>query len=144
MANGEWRIGRYGGRLLLRSSREKSLPRHALARQAPKLGHGRFIRIVDGTSVPRPRRPARTLWRIHGLHLPAAISAHHRGQKLDSIPVVKGEIRLGDRAYMQPDRIAIVIEGGGDVVVRAGWKSVRWREANATPCSRLRRGGERA
>jgi hypothetical protein len=27
-------------------------------------------------------------------------------------PVVKGEIRLGDQAYLQPDRIARVLEAG--------------------------------
>jgi hypothetical protein len=115
----------------------------ALARQAPKLGHGRFIRIVDGTSVPKAGKKAKQrsqLWRIHSaFDLPEERFGHfvltdqQEGEKLDSIPVVKGEIRLGDRAYMQPDRIATVIEGGGDVVVRAGWKSVRWRGADATP-----------
>jgi hypothetical protein len=28
------------------------------------------------------------------------------GEQLDRAPVIKGEIRLGDRIYMQPDRIA--------------------------------------
>src|SRR6266850_1808457 len=32
------------------------------------------------------------------------------GETLDRIPVVAGEIRLGDRAYLQPDRMATVIE----------------------------------
>ena len=46
--------------------------------------------------------------------------------KMDRIPVVKGEIRLADRAYLQPARMANVIEAGADVVIRAGWKSARW------------------
>ena len=34
--------------------------------------------------------------------------------------MVKGEIRITDRAYLQPDRIAGVLEEGADVVIRAG------------------------
>ena len=45
---------------------------------------------------------------------------------LDRIAVVKGEIRIADRAYLQPDRMAKVIDAGADVVIRAGWKSARW------------------
>jgi IS4 transposase len=40
--------------------------------------------------------------------------------------VIKGEIRIADRAHMQPDRIAAVLEGGGDVVIRSGWRHARW------------------
>ena len=48
------------------------------------------------------------------------------GERLDRIPVVKGEIRLADRAYLAAERIAAVIDAGGDIVVRAGWKNARW------------------
>jgi hypothetical protein len=34
---------------------------------------------------------------------------------------------------MQPDRIAAVLAQGGDVVIRAGWKSVCWRHADGAP-----------
>jgi len=34
---------------------------------------------------------------------------------------------------MQPDRIAAVRAQGGDVVIRAGWKSVRWGPADGAP-----------
>jgi IS4 transposase len=47
--------------------------------------------------------------------------------------VVKGEIRIADRAYMQPDRMAAVLEAGGDFVIRAGWRSVRWLDAKGRP-----------
>jgi IS4 transposase len=40
--------------------------------------------------------------------------------------VVKGEIRLADRAYLQPERMATLIKAGADFVIRAGWKSARW------------------
>src|SRR5437879_13220608 len=51
------------------------------------------------------------------------------GETLDRIPAVAGEIRLADRAYLQPDRMATLLEAGADIVIRAGWKSARWLDA---------------
>jgi Transposase DDE domain len=109
---------------------------HALAGAAPKASHGRLIRVIDATAVPKKGPNARKqneLWRIHSaFDLPDERFGHfeltdqQEGETLDRIPVVKGEIRLGDRAYLQPDRMAKVIEAGADVVIRAGWKSARW------------------
>ena len=55
------------------------------------------------------------------------------GERLDRIPVVRGEIRLGDRAYLQPDRMAAVLDAGADVLIRAGWKSACWLDAKGHP-----------
>src|SRR5882757_9119309 len=95
-----------------------------------------MIRIIDATTVPKKGLDARKkneLWRIHSaFDLPQERFGHFEltdqqaGETLDRIPVVAGEIRLGDRAYLQPDRMAAVIEAGADVVIRAGWKSARW------------------
>jgi hypothetical protein len=52
---------------------------------------------------------------------------------LDRIPVIKGEIRIADRAYLQPDRIALVLEAGADVLVRGKWKGARWRDKDGRP-----------
>ena len=107
-----------------------------LADAAPQASRGRLIRIIDATTVPKKGSKARTnnkLWRIHSaFDLPQERFGHFEltdqqaGETLDRIPVVKGEIRLADRAYLQPDRMAKVIEAGADVVIRAGWKSARW------------------
>ena len=117
---------------------------HALAGAAPKASHGRLIRIIDATAVPKKGPNARKqneLWRIHSaFDLPDERFGHfevtdqQQGETLDRIPVVKGEIRIADRAYLQPDRMAKVIEAGADVVIRAGWKSARWIDeaGNAT------------
>jgi len=109
---------------------------HALAGAVPKASHGRLIRIIDATTVPKKGPEARKkneLWRIHSaFDLPSERFGHfeltgqQEGETLDRIPVVKGEIRIGDRAYLQPDRMAKVIEAGADIVIRAGWKSARW------------------
>jgi hypothetical protein len=107
-----------------------------LAGVAPKASDGRLIRIIDGTTVPKKGPNARKnneLWRIHSaFDLPDERFGHfeltdqQEGETLDRIPAVKGEIRIADRAYLQPDRMAKVIDAGADVVIRAGWKSARW------------------
>jgi hypothetical protein len=107
-----------------------------VADTAPQASRGRMIRIIDATTVPKKGLDARKkneLWRIHSaFDLPQERFGHFEltdqqaGETLDRIPVVAGEIRLGDRAYLQPDRMAAVIEAGADVVIRAGWKSARW------------------
>jgi Transposase DDE domain len=107
-----------------------------LAGAAPPASRGRMIRIIDGTTVPKNGAEAKKkneLWRIHSaFDLPQERFGHfeltdqQEGETLDRIPVVAGEIRLGDRAYLQPDRMASVIEAGGDFVIRAGWKGACW------------------
>jgi hypothetical protein len=107
-----------------------------LAGAAPQASRGRLIRIIDATTVPKKGPAARkknALWRIHSaFDLPRERFGHFEltdqqaGETLDRIPVVAGEIRLADRAYLQPERMATVIQAGADVVIRAGWKSARW------------------
>src|SRR5580704_13713573 len=114
-----------------------------LAAAAPQASHGRMIRIIDATTVPKKGLAARKkneLWRIHSaFDLPQERFGHFEltdqqaGETLDRIPVVTGEIRLGDRAYLQPDRMAVLLEGGADFVIRAGWKSARWLDAEGCP-----------
>lgn len=110
-----------------------------LAVPAAKAGKGRLIRLVDGTSVVRAGAAAKKsneLWRIHSVFdLPAErfsffeLTDEKIGERLNMAPVVHGEIRIGDRAYLQPDRISAVIEAGGDVVVRAAWTNAHWTNA---------------
>jgi hypothetical protein len=107
-----------------------------LADAAPRACRGRMIRIIDATTVPKQGPAARKkneLWRIHSaFDLPQERFGHFEltdqqaGETLDRIPAVAGEIRLADRAYLQPDRMASLIEAGADVVIRAGWKSACW------------------
>jgi hypothetical protein len=116
-----------------------------LSAAAPGTVRGRLIRIIDGTAVAQAGPEARRmnkLWRIHSaFDLPQERFGHFEltdergGERLDRIPVVKGEIRIADRAYMQPDRIAKVLAAGGDILVRAGWKSARWLDAARKPIS---------
>jgi Transposase DDE domain len=115
----------------------------ALAAHVPKPSHGRLIRIIDASSVPKAGRAAKQrngLWRIHSaFDLPNERFGHfeltdeHEGELLDRIPVVPGEIRIADRVHLQPDRIANVLRDGGDIVLRAAWKNARWQQENGDP-----------
>jgi hypothetical protein len=115
----------------------------ALAASVPARCEGRLIRLVDATTVSKPGPQAKThnrLWRIHAaFDLPIErfgcfeLTDEHGGEQLDRIPVVKGEIRIGDRAYSQPPRIANVLDQGGDVIVRTGWRALRWLDASHEP-----------
>jgi len=115
----------------------------ALTAAAPKASRGRVIRIIDATTVPKAGPAAKKgskLWRIHSaFDLPHErfgyfeLTDQQGGERLDRIPVVEGEIRIADRAYLQPDRMAAVIDAGADVLIRAGWKSAAWLDANGDP-----------
>lgn len=115
----------------------------ALLRAAPKASQGRLVRIVDATTVLKAGADSKTknkLWRIHSaFDLPAErfgffeLTDERGGERLDRVPAVKGEIRLADRAYLQPDRIAAILEAGADIVVRAGWRNARWLDAEGAP-----------
>ncbi len=116
---------------------------HVLASAAPKATRGRLIRIIDATTVPKVGPQARKnnrLWRIHSaFHLPAErfgffeLTDEKGGERLDRVPVIEGEIRILDRAYLQPDRMRPVLDGGGDFVIRAGWKGARWLDSDGRP-----------
>ena len=119
------------------------LVEQALAGAAPKASHGRLIRVIDATTVPKAGAAAKTeneLWRIHSaFDLPSERFSHFEltdeseGERLDRIPVVKGEIRLADRAYISTERIAAVIDAGGDIVVRAAGRTRAGSARTASP-----------
>jgi hypothetical protein len=114
-----------------------------LAAEARAASRGRLVRLIDATAVPKPGAAARRgngVWRIHSaFNLPAErfaffeVSEEKGGERLDRIPVEPGEIRIADRAYMQPERIATILAAGGDVVVRAGWRNAAWLGARGEP-----------
>ena len=127
-----------------------------LAFEAPKAAQGRLIRLIDATTVPKAGALAKTtnsLWRIHSaFDLPNErfgffeLTDEKGGERLDRIPVVAGEIRIGDRVYLQPDRIGEILDAGGDIVVRAGWRNARWLGADDQPVDMLailRKGAKR-
>jgi hypothetical protein len=121
---------------------------HVLANHAPKLGHGRLIRIIDASSVPKAGRKARQhngIWRLHSaFDLPAerfgqfVLTDEHEAEQIDRIAVIRGEIRIADRVHLQPNRVANVLDQGGDVVLRAAWRNVRWQQQDGEPLDLLK------
>lgn len=113
-----------------------------LVGRAGVVAKGRLIRIVDATTVPKAAREARQrngVWRIHSaFDLPSERFGHFEltgeegGERLDRAPVIKGELRIGDAAYLQPERIAAVLAGGGDVLVRVAWRNGAWINRNGS------------
>lgn len=60
--------------------------------------------------------------------------------------MVKGEIRIADRVYLQPGRMAKLLKAGADLLIRAGWKSARWLDAKGRSIdlvAELRKAAER-
>lgn len=102
---------------------------------------GRPVRLVDATTVAkagRDDREAGGVWRIHSAFDLASerftafeLTDESEGEVIDRADVVAGEIRVGDRAYLHPDRVAKVLAEGADVVVRAKWNAARWLDAEA-------------
>lgn len=113
---------------------------HALARECPAAAQGRLIRILDGSSVAKAGRNAKGtngLWRIHAsFALPAEqfdfleLTDETGGERIDRVPVVSGELRMADAAFLQIDQIGEVIQQGADVLVRGSWRHARWLDEN--------------
>ena len=109
----------------------------------PAAAKGRLIRCIDATTLTHVAHAAKAegrLWRLHCAYDPQherfsafELTDERGGETIDRIAVVPGEIRILDRAYLQPDRMASVIAAGADPIVRARWAKVRWLDADAKP-----------
>ena len=118
-----------------------------LAKVCPPAAKGRIIRILDGTSVTKFGREAKCsngLWRIHAsFELPGErfdfleLTDEKGGERIDRIPVVPGEIRIGDAGFLQVDQIGTVMSQGADVLVRASWRHARWLDSDGEPLDLL-------
>jgi IS4 transposase len=59
------------------------------------------------------------------------------GERIDRVPVVRGELRMADAAFLQVDQIGEVMEQGADVLVRGSWRHARWLDASRAPIDLL-------
>ena len=103
--------------------------------------HGRLVRLVDGTTVAKKGLRERTeggLWRVQAIFdLPTErfsafeLTDETVGEQFDFAAVVPGEIRIGDRNYLQPEQVANVLAAQGDIIIRARWNAVRWLDGKS-------------
>jgi IS4 transposase len=107
----------------------------ALVAEQAKVPAGRWaghrLRALDATSICQPGAD-RTTWRLHVGYDLATGQVDHveltdgRGaESLRRLAYQPGEIVLGDRYYARPRDLRPVITAGADLIVRAGWNSLR-------------------
>jgi transposase len=118
----------------------QSLCEERLAHAAQAVGAqtlGRPIRIVDGSRIEGPGGRA---WRLHlcydpalGRIVEAVVTPAKEGERLDRLAVTPGEIRLGDRAFPQPNGVKNTLGAGADVLVRVTWNSLKLTDAADKP-----------
>jgi hypothetical protein len=107
-----------------------------LAQGVSQATHGRRVRLLDATTIPKASLKARHnggTWRVHAaFDLPSErfsffeLTDEKGAEKFDRVPVEAGEIRIGDRGYCHAERLAAISAAQADFVVRAGWRMVRW------------------
>jgi len=82
-----------------------------------------------------PASPEATSERITGFEL----SDQHGGEHLSRHPLAKGELAIADRGYARGSGIAHVVDRGADYLIRAGWRSLAWRDDKGKPLDLLAR-----
>lgn len=86
---------------------------------------GRKLRAVDATAVSEPGATGAD-WKVHYAVNVADLQCdffeltdiRHGGETFRRVPVVGGDIMMGDRVYATPPGVAHVVGAGGDVLVR--------------------------
>jgi hypothetical protein len=86
---------------------------------------GRRVRAVDATSVCEPGSTG-TDWKVHWAVNLADLQCdffeltdiREGGETFRRVPVVPGDVLLGDRVYAAPPGVEHVVSGQGDVIVR--------------------------
>jgi len=97
------------------------------------------VTIVDATCLSRPGS-AGTDVRLHVLYdlsrsamLDLQVTDVHGGERLDRFPLRAGEIRLADAGHASPAGLRHVRACGGHLLMRVGWNSLAWRDAQGAP-----------
>ena len=95
------------------------------AAELPMAVAGRRVRAIDATSVSEPGSTG-TDWKVHWAVNLADLQCdffeltdiHQGGETFRRVPVVAGDIVMGDRVYAAPPGVAHIVRRQGDVVVR--------------------------
>jgi hypothetical protein len=99
---------------------------------------GYRLRALDATTLCQPGAD-RTTWRLHvGYDLATRqvdqieLTDEHGGENLQRLTYQPGEIVLADRGYARARNLLRVKEDGGDFIVRTGWSSLKWKDADGS------------
>jgi hypothetical protein len=95
------------------------------AAELPMAVAGRRVRAIDATSVSEPGSTG-TDWKVHWAVNLADLQCdffeltevHEGGETFRRVPVVAGDIVMGDRVYAAPPGVAHIVRRQGEVVVR--------------------------
>ena len=109
------------------------------AAELPEAITGRRLRAVDATSVHEPGSTG-TDWKIHYAVNLADLECDffqlteigQVGETFRRVPVVAGDIVMGDRVYASPPGVSHVVNAGGDVIVRLNRSALPLYERNGT------------
>lgn len=107
------------------------------AAELPMEVTGRRLRAVDATSVHEPGSTG-TDWKIHYAVNLADLQCdffqltdiREGGETFRRVPVVAGDIMMGDRVYAAPPGVSHVVNAGGDVIVRLNRAALPLYERN--------------
>ena len=107
-------------------------------RQPAATASGWRVRVIDATVVSSPGKAAD--YRLHASYdlasqqlVAVTLSGTSESESLRHFAIGPGEIALADRGYLKARDLSAVREAGGHFVVRAGWNSARWHDADGTP-----------
>jgi len=101
------------------------------AADLPLAAAGRRLRAVDATAVSEPGSTG-TDWKVHwAVNLAdlqcdffALTDIREGGETFRRVPVMPGDIVMGDRVYAAPPGVAHVVKAQGDVLVRLNRQSL--------------------
>ncbi len=100
-------------------------------RERPCLPEALRVRVVDSTTVQGPGSRT-TQWRLHyGLDLTSLqcdwqeLTDAHGGESLARLPVRRGDVILGDRAFFTQRGMTHLAQAGAYAVIRLRWKHAR-------------------
>lgn len=109
------------------------------AAELPEAITGRRLRAVDATSVHEPGSTG-TDWKIHYAVNLADLECDffqlteisQGGETFRRVPILAGDIVMGDRVYASPPGVSHVVNAGGDVIVRFNRGSLPLYKRNGT------------
>lgn len=95
------------------------------------------VRLIDASRI---EGPGDSCWRLHLCWdarrrriAQLKVTSLDEGERLDTLEVLPGEIRIADRGYPRLDGLRAVRQAGGEVLVRLTWNSLRLTDAEDAP-----------